>query len=136
MSDEMGDSAEMIEYFRVRDFFWEMAEEVCTPITPQLGMSKRSHISESIYFEIYDFRILDIKLRPAADDKSNLLKYDYYFSEFPTMGGDLPLLTIDLYGPISDLGLLWSIRTCWLKDASDEGYLDLLLKENQSCGHG
>lgn len=129
----MPDKAEIVhEYWRVRDFFIAACEDESVIITPQLGLSKQIDISESIYFEIYNGRIFDIKIRYDTHNFPDDLRYDHYFSEFPAHpGGDMiPYLAIDLIGPISDLRTLWKLRNIWLNDRVDEDDMSIILEEN------
>jgi len=118
------------EYYRIRDFFIAACEDDCIPITPQLGLSKQIENSESIYFEIHNSRILNIKIRYDAHNFPDNVRYDYYFSEFPDPSIDdvIPYLAIDLIGSFSDLSVLWKLRNLWLNDCVDQENIDETLK--------
>jgi len=97
-------------YSLLRLYFIEMSESEGVVIAPLFGQKRNVPLSNTLYFEYLDERIIDIKFIDEGEAEDR-----FCVSSFNMYGRDCALLTVQTHCLIDDLPALWKIRNDWMK---------------------
>ncbi|WP_189488103.1 hypothetical protein [Asticcacaulis endophyticus] len=99
-----------IEFYAIlRAYFIDLSEDKGVVIAPLFGQKRNIKLSNTLYFEYMDNRIIDIKFieEGEIDDR-------FCISNFNMYGRDCRMLTVQTKCLLDDLPVLWEVRNHWI----------------------